>query len=99
MSQPGIKGQYKGPLGAFVTYCNISPFQISFNLAGNQQRQEILIAFHYEQNQIMPLGVIGPFFRLASILQIIRTGMKSRLSSVMGEIRLNSYELLALVYF
>ena len=44
-SQPGIKGQYKGSLGAFVTYCNLSCFQISFSLAGNQQRQEILIEF------------------------------------------------------
>ena len=31
----GIKGQYKGSFVAFVTYCNISCFQISFNLAGN----------------------------------------------------------------
>ena len=49
-SQPGIKGLYKGSLGAFVTYCNISCFQISFSLAGNQQKQEISIEFHYEQN-------------------------------------------------
>ena len=61
-SQPGIKRQYKGPLGAFATYCNISCFQISFNLAGNQQRQAISIEFHYEQNQIMPLGVISPCY-------------------------------------
>ena len=63
-SQPGIKGQYKGPLGAFVTYRNISCFQIGFNLAGNQQRQGISIEFHYEQNKIMPLRAIGPCFHI-----------------------------------
>ena len=63
-SQPGIKGLFKGPLEAFVTYCNISCFQISLNLAGNQQWQEISIEFHYEQNQIMPLGVISPCFQI-----------------------------------
>ena len=62
--QPWIKGQYKGPLGAFITYSNISCFQISFSLAGNQQRQGILIEFHYEQNQMLWLGVIGPCFQI-----------------------------------
>ena len=89
-SQPGIEGQYKGPLEAFVTYCSISCFQTSFNLAGIQQRREISIEFHYEQNQIMPLGIIGPFFRLASILQITRAGIRSRLSSIMEKISLFS---------
>ena len=58
----------KGAFGGFVTYCNISCFQISFNLAGNQQRQEISIEFLYEQNQIMPLEVIGPCFQIGFIL-------------------------------
>ena len=25
-SQPGVRGQFQGPLGAFVAYCNISCF-------------------------------------------------------------------------
>ena len=60
----GSKVSIRGPFGAFVTYCNISCFQISFSLAGNQQRQEISIEFHYEQNQIMSLGVIRPCFQI-----------------------------------
>ena len=35
-------------------------FQIGFNLAGNQQRQEISVDFNYEQNRIIPLGVTCP---------------------------------------
>ena len=35
-------------------------FQISFNLAGNQHRQEISVEFNYEQNWIIALGVICP---------------------------------------
>ena len=29
-SQPGVEGQFKGPSGAFVTYCNISCFFFCF---------------------------------------------------------------------
>ena len=43
--------------------------------------------------------LFAPVFRLASVLQITRTGMKSRLSSIMGKIRLFSKELPALFYF
>ena len=35
-------------------------FQMGFNLAGNQQRQVILVRFNYEQNRIILLVVICP---------------------------------------
>ena len=35
-------------------------FQIDFNLAGDQQRQEISVELNYEQNQIIPFGVTCP---------------------------------------
>ena len=45
-------------------YCHhdsdFNVFQIGFNLAGNQKRQEISFQLNYEQNWIIPLGVICP---------------------------------------
>ena len=35
-------------------------FQIGFNLAGKQQRQEISVEFNFVQNRINSLGVICP---------------------------------------
>ena len=73
------QSHYKGPLGYLLHTVTFLVLQISFSLAGNQQRQEILIEFHYEQNQIMPLGVIGPCFQICFNLADNWIGMKSRL--------------------
>ena len=62
-SQPGIKGQYKGPLGLLLHTVAFLVFR-SASIAGNQQRQEISIEFSNEQNQIMPIGVIGRCFQI-----------------------------------
>ena len=90
-SQPGVRGQLKGPSGAFVTYCNISCLLffiiINFNyiITVNHNRSTALEG----SAQINKVGLLQSVLRaynphpvLNSDIQVIQSVMRSSNSSI-----------------
>ena len=61
-SQPGVRGQCNGPLGAFVTYCNISCFQINFGneifAAVNSHSSKLTLPYKFGNKNVAYIFII-----------------------------------------